>query len=207
MSQDSFDDPPLDPYVRNLHDEADELRESGMLADAADAYIETAEVAKQKKLRYFYIVSLYEQAAKCLLNERDSGAFSWCQQAVDVLVENDQINQAMQFCFEYGYKFLVGCDDHYKAEILFIRGDDLRLQHGIKHSCVITKFDESDFIDDVRKAIELRDEFCQKEEYLHIIRSTHASLCENCVQAYTELDEFIEKNNKPNQNEEALEIN
>ncbi|KII60746.1 hypothetical protein RF11_11833 [Thelohanellus kitauei] len=159
-------------------------------------------------MRSDFIIDRYVNAAECYFKTNNVRAYECYNRAVDVDVKKQKINKAIQKCFQYGYLLFVEFKEKGLFEKLYRKGEDLRLLHDLKHSCVITKFDvpeideNDDEIDEsseeelhqaVSDAVDLRKKF-QVEELVNRKRViTHESICRNCIQARADLDEFIKE--------------
>ncbi|KII72088.1 hypothetical protein RF11_00957 [Thelohanellus kitauei] len=131
--------------VYELMHNADENKKAGRFQEAADKYYEAAELDKGYDVGYLNIISNFESAAECYLKTKDIRSCECYNKAIDVYVKNGQINQAIQRCFEYGYLLFTEYEEQGQSENFYRKGDDLQLQHNLKHTCVITKFDVSEF--------------------------------------------------------------
>ncbi|KII73836.1 hypothetical protein RF11_08207 [Thelohanellus kitauei] len=122
------------------------------------------------------MISLYENAANCYLSTTDIRVYECYIKAIDLRINDGQINKAIQHCFEYGYRLI---DEHIPeilVEQLYRKGEDLRFQHNLGHTCVITIFDEpeiernyeEDFEDAVFEAIDRAIEIRKKVNSIFI---------------------------------------
>ncbi|KII69370.1 hypothetical protein RF11_06279 [Thelohanellus kitauei] len=102
--------------------------------------------------------NIYIELAICYLKTMDIRSYPFLEKAIELLASNNKINKAIEHCFRYGYQFLVEGHEPEKTEIIYKRGEQLRHQHQLSHTCVITKFEVADFKDDAEKATRLAKE-------------------------------------------------
>ncbi|KII67042.1 hypothetical protein RF11_10075 [Thelohanellus kitauei] len=185
--------------IQVLVDNADALYLTGEFEKAANTYYEAAELAISFQLQYLSKVSLYLAAAKSYIDINDIRGDECLEKAVDVCTTDGKIDKAIEICFDIGHKLLVEFEDQVRAEKLFIKGDELRLQRERPHSCVLTEFEEKDFYGDLKKAFEFRQKFQVTETLSDGTTTTHEcnssdnclALCRICVSARTGLDKFL----------------
>ncbi|KII75010.1 hypothetical protein RF11_14482 [Thelohanellus kitauei] len=80
------------------------------------------------------------------LQMNDSRAFQCFRNAIDVYVKHGMIYQAIANCFLYGYKIGKGNGNTImKRMIFYIRGELLRAQYKIPHTCAIIKVEDSEY--------------------------------------------------------------
>ncbi|KII64048.1 hypothetical protein RF11_09881 [Thelohanellus kitauei] len=105
---------------------------------------------------------------------KDDRASMFYQSAVEIFLRNGHIEKAIERLYEYGYKYQKEFMDSKKEEPLYDQADNLRLQHNLTHSCVITEFVESDFKEDLETVLDVYQRFEVTTQNGDIITATHA---------------------------------
>ncbi|KII61039.1 hypothetical protein RF11_01756 [Thelohanellus kitauei] len=120
----------------------------------ANAFIEAAEYAATQKMPYFKAVARYQQAAKCFLRLKDSRAIICFQKSIDAFLKDYRYKQAIERLFVYGYLCQREFPDGVNGKEFYKKAEELSLKYKKTHSCVITKFDESEYDGNYEKALD-----------------------------------------------------
>ncbi|KII72087.1 hypothetical protein RF11_00956 [Thelohanellus kitauei] len=116
--------------VYDLMHNASEHENAGRFQEAGIKFYEAAELAKEYDVGYLNLISNYENAAGCFLKIKDIRSCKCYNKAIDVFVKNAI------------------------SENFYRKGDNLRHKHNLKHTCVITKFDEPKIKENNRKQLQ-----------------------------------------------------
>ncbi|KII73563.1 hypothetical protein RF11_14537 [Thelohanellus kitauei] len=131
-----------------------DLERSEKFEEAANAYIKAAELAHSSLWDYSNVVPRYEEAAQCFLQIKDIRAITCSLDAVNVYVENGDIERGIEFSMKWGYKCLQELGSSAKPDVLYQKADQLRYKNVLNHSCVITQFDESKYGRNLNKVLD-----------------------------------------------------
>ncbi|KII67795.1 hypothetical protein RF11_04440 [Thelohanellus kitauei] len=142
----------------SLINTANEHKRSSQFEKAGDAFVKAAELMHSHRYRNSTVIAAYEDAATCYLQIKDCRALACYLSAVDIFVKTEKIEEGIENCFIWGYKCGQELVDKNKGEELYKKGEDLRHEHGLPHSCVITHFDETQ--------LEIEDD-SKREQYLN----------------------------------------
>ncbi|KII64168.1 hypothetical protein RF11_03223 [Thelohanellus kitauei] len=89
----------------------------------------------------------YEKAAHLFLSIRSKRTYTCYQKMIDLYVKKGEINKAIQHWFVYGYKIQTKFRDMEKSAEFYDKGDELRQQHDLPHTCVITTYEPKKYMD------------------------------------------------------------
>ncbi|KII66366.1 hypothetical protein RF11_13600 [Thelohanellus kitauei] len=152
----------VETTFRRMQNEYQSLLKTAIAHKDAQRYEKAGEVfAKAAKLLYSHqmdytkVIKRYNDAAECFLRIKDGRAFNCYLSAIDIDVNKGVIEKAIENCFISGYKCDLELGDKYKAEELYKKGEELRHEHKLSHSCVITRFDKSKHGKDLNKALDI----------------------------------------------------
>ncbi|KII75036.1 hypothetical protein RF11_01020 [Thelohanellus kitauei] len=159
--------------------------------DAANAFIEAAEYAATQKMPYFKAVARYQQAAKCFLRLKDSRAIICFQKSIDAFLKDYRYKQAIERLFVYGYLCQREFPDGVNGKEFYKKAEELSLKYKKTHSCVITKFDESEYDGNYEKALDDHQKFFVIIREHKVVKYTQKSFCRNCVEAFHKLSDHI----------------
>ncbi|KII72747.1 hypothetical protein RF11_15225 [Thelohanellus kitauei] len=130
--------------------------------EAGSAFIKAAELAHSSSLEYKKVVGRYEDAADCFLQITDDRALTCYMIAADIFVKNEMIEQGIECFVRWGYESGQKLGDMNRAERFFQNADDLRSEHKLSHTCVITEFEKSDLGSDDVQALEKAEEILEQ---------------------------------------------
>ncbi|KII68829.1 hypothetical protein RF11_03034 [Thelohanellus kitauei] len=138
--------------IRALNAEADEFEKSKMYEEAAKAYYDAARLGNDRVQDSKGAAILFRRSASCYLKTKSRSAIDCFEWMVDYMLKKGKIYRAIEYCVEYGYSCEKELDDAPKSEEFYKRAEELRRQHNISHVCVMKKFDQSSYENNISKA-------------------------------------------------------
>ncbi|KII73022.1 hypothetical protein RF11_13581 [Thelohanellus kitauei] len=184
--------------------EGHDFRKNGKIKHAVKAYILAAKFADEHELEHFKVIGGYEESAKLIIKSKPDLALACYQKAISVYIKNGFIFNAIECCFQYGYKIAKETWNSKRSKKLYNRGDELRAKNQISHSCVLTNFNKHQYGDDLYKVLEDLEKFEEDVEIWCSIIYRHKSFCRNCIKPYHQLRQYYIKNKRKSQDSRRI---
>ncbi|KII68835.1 hypothetical protein RF11_03040 [Thelohanellus kitauei] len=145
--------------IETLLQKGKELQDSKHFEEAGEVYTIIAQLKEKQCVDYYGLTIMYQTSATCYFEAKSRKAIDSCERAIDAILNDGRIDLGIGHCFKYGHVIQLNLGDAEKKEELFNRGDQLRIQHNITHSCPMKKVEESEIRNDKQKVLqELRKE-------------------------------------------------